>query len=120
MVLEYVEIAARWLLGLQMIFWGLNGYFGWIQFQRQPPVIENFIKACFETRFIMPFVKIWEIGAGSLLIFNLAPKTALILLYPILAVVIPLHLLHNRTKWYEVVLPLGIPSAVLGYYYFLI
>lgn len=116
---ELVDFSLRIILGLQLVFWGFNGFFHWIQFKNQPRGIDRFVIACIETQFIMPIVKVLEISMGTLLIFNILPKLCLILLSPIIGVILLLHLFHNFKKSYEVILPLGIPFLGLCYYHFI-
>lgn len=109
---NYFELALRWIVGLQMIFWGLNGFFHWKQIPPSAPAIDNFTQACFESRFIMPTVKVFEIIFGAFLLINLATPLALALLSPIVFVITGLHLLHNKKGW-EVLLPLSVPFMIL-------
>ena len=116
---ESIEFLLRITLGLQLVFWGLNGFFQWIQFKNQPTVINNFVGACIDTRFIMPLVKILEVATGSLLVFNILPRLCLLLLAPLITVILGLHLWHNFKKSYEVIVPLGVPFLFLCYYHFI-
>ena len=116
---ELMDFSLRVILGLQLVFWGLNGFFHWIEFKNQPVAINNFVVACIQTQFIMPLVKIIEIATGTLLIFNFFPRLCLLLLSPVIGVILLLHLFHNLKKSYEVVLPLGIPFLGLCYYHFI-
>lgn len=111
-VMEYLELALRWIFGLQIAFWGLNGFFHWVQIPPSPPVIEKFVQACIETRFIMPMVKVIEIAAGLLLLFNFSTALCLAVLTPIMLVVTGLHVLHNP-KPAAVLVPLVLPYAAL-------
>lgn len=110
--MEYLELALRWIFGLQIAFWGLNGFFHWVQIPPSPPVIEKFVQACIDTRFIMPTVKILEITAGLLLLFNFSTALCLAVLAPIMFVVTGLHVLHNP-KPAGVLIPLVLPYAAL-------
>lgn len=118
-LLNWLEVFCRWTLGLQMIFWGLNGFRHWIVFENQPVVIDQFVKACINSGFIMPLVKIWEILGGLMLVLNFLPKLALIALYPIVGVVVLLHLLHNKKGRWSVVPPLGVPFGFLVIFHFI-
>lgn len=114
--MNYLELALRWIFGLQIAFWGLNGFFNWVKIPPQPPVIDKFVQACIEARFIMPVVKIIEILAGVLLLLNLSVPLALALLAPIMFLITGLHALHNP-KPGVILLPLVLPYACLWLLY---
>lgn len=96
---EYFEIAVRWAFAMQMVFWGLNGFFQWIKIPPASPVIDQFVTACIETKFIMPAVKLIEIVFGSFLIINFAVPLSLVAFAPLLFVITGLHLFHNTKPW---------------------
>ncbi|WII72588.1 hypothetical protein QJS83_01725 [Bdellovibrio sp. 22V] len=109
---EYIEIGLRWIFGFQMLFWGLNGFFHWVPIPPSPKVIDDFVAACMQTRFILPTVKIIEIVFGAFLLFNFIVPVSLLVFAPIMFVVSGLHLLHNP-KWAAVLIPLSLPYLVL-------
>jgi len=111
-MIENLELLLRWLLGVQLTFWGLNGFFHWRPVPPSPPVIDRFVTACFESRFIMATVKIFEIVFGLFLILNFATPMALAMLAPIIFVITGLHLIHNKRSW-EVLLPISLPFLIL-------
>lgn len=111
-MIEYIELVLRWALGFQLAFWGLNGFFHWKQIPPSSPAIDKFTAACFESRFIMPTVKIFEIVFGLLLLLDKATPLALVMLAPIVFVITGLHILYNK-KWWEVLIPLSLPFALL-------
>jgi len=110
--MEYLELALRWIFGLQIAFWGLNGFFHWVKIPPSPPLIENFVQACIDTRFIMPVVKCLEVVVGILLLSNIATALCLAVLAPVMFVITGLHVLHNP-KPGGVLLPLVLPYAGL-------
>ena len=110
---DHIDLVLRWILGGQLIFWGLNGFFHWRPVPPSPPALDRFVTACFETRFIMPTVKIFEIVFGLFLVLNFATPLALVMLAPIVFVITGLHLLLNTKKAWEVVLPITVPFFVL-------
>ena len=110
--MEYLELALRWIFGLQMAFWGLNGFFHWVKIPPSSATIEKFTQACIDTGFIMPTVKVLEIVAGLLLIFNFSTALCLAVLAPIMFVITGLHVFHNP-KPGAVLLPLVLPYAAL-------
>lgn len=115
-MMDYAEIFFRWAFSVQMIFWGFNGFFQWLPVPPANPVIDRFVQACNETRFIMPTVKIFEIIFGVLLLFSVAIPLCLMAFAPIMLVITGLHALHNP-KGFQVLVPLGIPYAVLILYH---
>ncbi|WP_413558935.1 DoxX family membrane protein [Bdellovibrio sp. HCB209] len=110
--MEIIEVVCRIAFGLQMAFWGLNGFFHWLKIPPSPPVIEKFVDACMETKFIMPTVKTLEILAGLSLVLGLAVPLNVMLMAPIVFVITLLHLLHNPKPW-GVVIPITLPFAVI-------
>lgn len=88
-----------YFLGIQLIFWGLNGFFNWISPPPSGPVFERFVKACYEVRFIMPTVKIFELMGGVLLMFSMTQEMGLQLLAPIIFVITGLQIFHHPKPW---------------------
>ena len=114
--MEIVDLVCRIAFGLQMAFWGLNGFFHWVKIPPSPPVIEKFVEACIETRFIMPVVKVIEIVCGLLLAVGVAVPLNMMIIAPIVFIVTFLHLVHNPKPW-TVVIPITLPFAVvMGYH----
>ncbi|MBO9666014.1 MAG: hypothetical protein J7501_04315 [Bdellovibrio sp.] len=114
--MEYVETACRWIFALQMIFWGLNGFFHWLPIPPASPVITRFVDACIETKFIMPTVKTVEVLFGILLLVKIAVPLSLFFFAPIVFVITLLHLMHNPKPW-PVIMPITLPFAVvLGFH----
>lgn len=109
---EYVEIGCRWIFGLQMVFWGLNGFFSWIKIPPASPAMEMFIQACIESRFIMPSVKTIEILFGVFLLIGFAVPLSLMIFAPLLFVITGLHVFNNPKPW-GVLLSFTLPYGVL-------
>jgi len=110
--LEWLELGARWILGLQFIFWGANGFFHWKAIPPSSDFIQRFGDICIESRFIMPTVKVFEIVFGILLLTGFGTLIGLIFLGPIVFMITCLHIFHNP-KWPLVVLPILIPYLVV-------
>ncbi|WP_374075985.1 DoxX family membrane protein [Bdellovibrio bacteriovorus] len=108
----YIEIIFRWAFGLQMVFWGLNGFFHWIKIPPSGAVIDKFVEACVETKFIMPSVKLIEIFCGAFLLLGFAIPISLVIFAPLMFVITGLHLFHNPKHW-TVLAPVTIPYLVL-------
>ena len=111
-MLEWTEIIFRWILGLQLVFWGLNGFFHWKEIPPSTDFINEFSDVCFRSRFILPTVKIFEIVFGALLLTGAYTLLALVALAPIIFVISGLHLLHNKKSW-EVLLPITLPFLII-------
>lgn len=115
-MLEYIEIFCRWAFALQMTFWGLNGFFSWIQIPPSGEGVNNFVEACIKTRFIMPTVKLIEIICGAFLMLKFAVLLNILLFAPIVFVITGLHLLHNPKPW-PVIAPITIPFLVIFFWH---
>lgn len=111
-MIDYIEMGLRWIFGLQMVFWGLNGFFQWVEFPPSSPIIDQFVKACIDTRFIMPVVKVLEVVSGLLIATGILVPLNLAALAPILFVVTILHALHNPKPW-GVLIGTSLPYALL-------
>lgn len=111
-MIDYIEFVFRWILGLQMAFWGLNGFFHWKQIPPSAKAINDFTQACLDTKFIMPTVKVFEIVFGILLLSGFFTLLALVALSPIVFVISGLHLCHNKNPW-PVIGLITVPFLVL-------
>lgn len=109
---EYIELTLRWIFGLQMCFWGLNGFFHWIQLPPAAPAIEKLISACIESRFIMLTVKSIEIIFGSCLLLGFMIPLSLLMFAPIMFVITGVHILHNPSPW-SVLASYTLPYTIL-------
>ncbi|MGZ3744070.1 MAG: hypothetical protein ACXWRE_06035 [Pseudobdellovibrionaceae bacterium] len=98
-MMEHIELLLRWIFGLQISFWGFNGFFHWKQIPPSPQVINDFTEACIKTKFILPTVKIFEIVFGILLLTGVCTLLSLTALAPIIFVISGLHLCHNKNPW---------------------
>lgn len=110
--MEWIEIICRWVLGLQLVFWGLNGFFHWKQIPPSAEPIDAFVEACIKTKFIMPTVKIFEITFGALLLTGSWTFVAWVALAPVVFVVTGLHAIYNKRFW-EVLVPITLPFLVV-------
>lgn len=104
-MLHYIELICQYGLGIQLLYWGLNGFFQWKAPPPSDPRIEAFVKACAQTGFIMFTVKTLEVLIGLALLFNVGTVLALIVLAPIIFVISGLHLKFNPQPW-----------GILGFY----
>lgn len=96
---EYIDAILRGVFGLQMLFWGLNGFFHWIQLPPAAPAIEKTVNACIESRFIMFTVKAIEVIFGTFLVLGFMVPLSLLMFAPLMFVITGLHLFHNPRPW---------------------
>src|SRR5690606_31383794 len=85
--------AARILLGLIFVVFGLNGFFGFLP---QPPLPETavpFITGLAQSGYFFPFLKGVEVTAGALLLARAFVPLALTVLAPIIVNIALFHLL---------------------------
>jgi uncharacterized membrane protein YphA (DoxX/SURF4 family) len=85
--------AARIILGLIFVVFGLNGFFNFIPVPPPPEAGAKFLGALFETGYMFPMIKGIEVIAGLLLLSNLFVPLALLLLAPIIVNIFMYHLM---------------------------
>jgi len=112
-MLEWIEIILRWILGMQFLFWGLNGFFRWKSIPPSGDFVGRFGDVCFESKFILPVVKIFEIFFGAALLTGHGTLASLIFLGPLVFVISGLHLFHNP-RWWEVIVPITLPYLAIA------
>lgn len=83
------------IYGLFWLFSGLNAHFQWKKIPFVSNEMDEFINACYKTKFIMPTVKIVEFIVGVLFLFS-CTNLALILILPIVYGIIGLHFFFNK------------------------
>ena len=89
---HYASATARYLLGLIFTVFGANFF---LHFLPQPPMSgppADFAGALFQSGYVMQTVKIVEVAAGLLLLFNRFVPLALTLLAPIVVGIVGFHL----------------------------
>lgn len=94
----FLEVLST-ILGLQFAFWGLNGFFNWFPPPPSSEKFENFVKACYDVKFIMPTVKVFELIGGLFLVFPFTQELGLQLLSPIVFVITGLQIFHHPKPW---------------------
>ena len=110
--MDYLELGCRWIFGLQMVFWGLNGVFHWIVIPPASAKFQKFVDSCIDVAFVMPAVKSIEITFGLFLVLNFLVPLSLVIFAPIMFVIAGLHILHNPKPW-GVLLTIVLPYFVL-------
>jgi hypothetical protein len=89
--LRYLPTAARLLLGLVFVVFGLNGF---LQFLPMPPMAGApgaFLGALLATGYLFPLIKGTEVIAGALLLGNRFVPLALALLAPVVVNIVLFH-----------------------------
>lgn len=82
----------RIVLGLILLVFGLNKFFGFIELPELPENAENFMSSLKETHYVLPVVGILEILIGIMLLLKKWMAFALILLAPISVNILLFHL----------------------------
>jgi hypothetical protein len=88
---HYASATARYLLGLIFTVFGANFF---LHFLPQPPMSgppADFATALFQSGYVMQTVKVVEITAGLLLLFNRYVPLALVLLAPVVVGIVGFH-----------------------------
>ncbi len=83
--------AARVVLGLVFVIFGLNGF---LHFLPQPPITgrpAEFFGALVATGYMLPLIKGTEVAAGSLLLLGRYVPLALTLLAPVIVNIVAFH-----------------------------
>jgi uncharacterized membrane protein YphA (DoxX/SURF4 family) len=92
-VARYVQIAARFLMGLMFFVFGLNGFLDFLPHPTEP-VPEGamaFGAAMMKTGYFFPFVKGTEVVVGALLLANRFVPLALTVIAPVILNIIAFH-----------------------------
>ena len=82
----------RIILGLGLILFGLNKFFGFMPMPELPANADSFMSSLQATGYVLPVVGFLEIVIGLMLIANKAVAFALLLLAPISANILLFHL----------------------------
>lgn len=115
-MIDWLDTISRVALGLNVLFFGINGFTHWLTIPKGEPAFEEFIEALVKAKFILPTVKVIEILAGLMLLSNQRVTLALALLAPIIFGVAGAHLALNRTKGLMIVSSLVGPFVFMLYY----
>lgn len=99
-------------IGIQFLFWGLNGFFHWIKPPQNDQVFTEFILACFQVRYLMTSVKIFQIVGGLLIASQYKPTWGFLILSPIAFGITLLQVFHAKNPW-PVLAPLTIPFFII-------
>ncbi len=103
-LLKKSPLAARTLLGLTFLVFGLNGFLQFLPMPEHSAEAGVFLAGLSTGAYFFPLLKITEIAAGILLLSNRWVPLALILLAPIMVNIVAFHLFLE---------PGGMPMAAL-------
>ena len=101
---QKIHMGSRLLFGLTFLVFGLNGF---LQFMPTPPVTAeagSLLKAFAETGYFFPLIKIIEITVGAMLLANVFPALATVLIAPVLVGITTIHIFLN---------PAGLPIMIV-------
>jgi uncharacterized membrane protein YphA (DoxX/SURF4 family) len=87
-----LPVAARLLLGLTFLVFGLNGFLHFLPQPAPPPAGGAFFGALYTTGYMLPLLKGTEVLAGALLLAGLFVPLALALLAPVIVNIVAFHL----------------------------
>ncbi len=91
--MKYLPLAARVVLGLLFLVFGLNGFFNFLPMPNtMPEPAMAFAGALAKTGYMFPLIKGTEVLAGILLLAGCAVPVALLILAPIVLNIVLFHL----------------------------
>lgn len=108
-----IEVISRFVLGGQLVFWGLNGFFNFYPIPDQTERLRKAVDRIAELPLLMPLVKLCEIGVGLCLILNLYAHEAALLISPIIVVICLLQLVLNFPKGWSIIVGLSCPLLII-------
>lgn len=111
-ILRHVPTAARIILGLLFLVFGLNGFLGFIPMPESPETAGAFLGALAGTGYMFPLIKGTEVLVGVLLLTNRFVPLALTLLAPVIVNIVAFHAFLDPAS-------IGMPVALLGAHLYL-
>ena len=90
-ILRHVPTAARILLGLVFLVFGLNGFLGFLPMPEHPGPAGAFLGALAATGYMFPLIKGTEVVVGLLLLSNRFVPLALTVLAPVMVNIVAFH-----------------------------
>ena len=102
--MKFAIIAARVILGLIFVVFGLNGFFGFIDPPESNEAMTTFMTALFGTGYFMNIVKVVEVVSGLMILLGRWLPLGLILLAPVSVHILAAHI------WLD---PAGLPMAIV-------
>lgn len=90
--MDKICLAARMLLGLMFLVFGLNGFFEFMEMPEMPDPAGELLEALDEAGYFFPFLKTVETLSGLLLLIGLFVPLALLMLAPVVLNIILFHI----------------------------
>ncbi len=90
-ITRHLPTAARILLGLSFLVFGLNGFLGFLPMPEHPGAAGAFLGALGATGYMFPLIKGTEVVVGALLLGNRFVPLALTLLAPVMVNIVAFH-----------------------------
>ena len=87
-----VAMIFRYILALALVFFGLNGFFGFMTPPEMAAAGTSFFGALFATGYMLPFMNIVFLVVAVMLLLNKWVPFALVLLAPIMVNVVLFHI----------------------------
>ena len=112
-MLEVLIQSCRFLVGVNFLIFGINGFVPFLPVPRQTAKMKNAIELIQKLKFVMPTVKVIEVLAGAALLFNFLPDLALLILIPVVFGVLCLQTLFNGKLGIGITALTVIPFLVL-------
>ena len=110
---KHTSTAARVLLGLAFLVFGLNGFLGFLPMPEHAGESGAFLGALAATGYMFPLIKGTEVVVGLMLVTNRFVPLALTLLAPVMVNIVAFHAFFEPTS-------LGMPFALLALQLFLV
>ena len=111
MARNYLPATARVLLGVVMLFTGVNKIFWFVPMPHMSPALTAFMDALKATGYFLPFLGIVEATGGALLLINRFVPLAITILAPVLVNILSVHTFLDASG-----LPLALILIVLDVY----
>ena len=90
--MKKLDLVVRIILGMGLVFFGLNGFFNWMTPPQGPEEEMNFMMALASTGYIFPITYTVQIISGLIFLTNRFVPVGLLILTPILVNIVLIHL----------------------------
>jgi len=95
-IMNYLLLAARVLLGVAFVVFGLNGFFGFIPIPEKSGVAHQFLEILFGKSHYGAVIKGLEVFGGALLIIGIFVPLGILILTPILVNITLFHVFLDK------------------------
>lgn len=90
--MDKVYLVVRYLLGLMLVVFGLNGFLNFMPMPEMSAEAGAFMGALVSTKFYFPVIKLIEILAGVAFLLNKKVALAAIMVFPVMVAAFLFHL----------------------------